>query len=543
MHASYSPYYFILLLYTIAYADEQEPLYRTRYPPLNHRFDALVDELLDRWNVPGLAVSVLDADEVFAKGYGIATYPHEKVTPETLFYMGSTTKSFTAAAVSLLIDDTANSTNPLSWTTTLSSLIREDFVLPDEYSTTHVTLEDALSHRTGMPGHDASYGGANYTVKDVVRSLRYLPLTEEIRTKFQYCNVMFTTVSHAIENLTGMWLGDFLRSRIWGPIGMSSTYFSLHDVLAAVDTGRESLARGYYWNNDTKQYVPEHWMDASVVSGAGHVISNVLDYTEWLRTMIHQALPFSEAGHEAFRTARSFSNPFGRQPFTGPSSYTLGWDLDYYRGETVLWHQGALSGFGATMIYLPHRKWGVTMAGNTKETSNAIQQVLALALIDDLLETPESERFDVQAMFENYTRNARQDLLRGKNGVYPDIPKKALPMTLPMEDYVGTYNHPGYRNITLTTVEPDKKLPLSSPVDIILHGECPDLVFPIMLDLEHVSGEYFVAWVSVPKTDGSRDVQMGVKAEFKIGADGKVTEVGVAAVAMMGEVKIWFTRL
>jgi CubicO group peptidase (beta-lactamase class C family) len=144
------------------------------------------------------------------------------VTPSTLFYGGSTTKAFTAAAMSFLVDE-----NKLQWNTPISNLIRDDFVLENDYATTHTTIEDALSHRTGLPRHDFSYGGTydghKGMPKDVVRSLRHLPLTAEPRTRFQYCNIMFVVASYVIETLTGMWLGDVLKERIWRPLGMKST--------------------------------------------------------------------------------------------------------------------------------------------------------------------------------------------------------------------------------------------------------------------------------------------------------------------------------
>jgi CubicO group peptidase (beta-lactamase class C family) len=135
--------------------------------------------------------------------------------------------------MSLLVDDNRKYPH-VDWKTPISDLIRDDFVLEDEYATAHTTIEDALSHRTGMPRHDESYGGLynghKGTPRDLVRSLRYLPLTAEPRTRFQYCNMMFVVISHVIEALEGMWLGDFLRERIWKPLGMNSTvrYQSTH---------------------------------------------------------------------------------------------------------------------------------------------------------------------------------------------------------------------------------------------------------------------------------------------------------------------------
>jgi len=144
--------------------------------------------------------------------------PQDKVVTNLSLITGSTTKAFVSAAMSLLVDDNEKHPN-LNWTTPVSSLIRDDFVLQDEYVTNHVTIEDILSHRTGMGAYTMSYGGTHNghreMPRDVVRSLRHLPLTAELRTTFQYCNLMFVVASHIIETLERVWLGDFLRERIW----------------------------------------------------------------------------------------------------------------------------------------------------------------------------------------------------------------------------------------------------------------------------------------------------------------------------------------
>jgi len=93
--------------------------------------------------------------------------------------------------LALLIQSSANTTSPLTWQTPIFTLIPSDFILPSDYATLHLTLEDAASHRNGMPRHDYSYAGPGFSVRDVVRSLRYLPMTTEPRTLFQYCNMMY----------------------------------------------------------------------------------------------------------------------------------------------------------------------------------------------------------------------------------------------------------------------------------------------------------------------------------------------------------------
>ena len=170
--------------------------------------------------------------------------------PETLFYAGSTTKAFCAASASLLVDDDEKHKN-FQWETHLSQLIRDDFVLPDPYWTEHITLEDALSHRTGFTTHNKCCIGTGSSVRENVRKLRHVPASREPRTISQYCNIMFVAVSHAIEVVTGEYLGNFLARRIWKPLGMTSTYFSLEDAKKS----ETPFAEGYYWDKEKEEHV------------------------------------------------------------------------------------------------------------------------------------------------------------------------------------------------------------------------------------------------------------------------------------------------
>ena len=471
--------------------------------------------------------------------------PDSEATPETLYYTGSTTKSFTAAVVSLLIDDTANSSHRLKWTTPISSVIRDDFVLPDEYSTAHVTIEDAASHRTGMPRHDASYGGPGFTMQDVVRSLRYLPLTAEIRTTFQYCNLMFVTLSYMIETLTGEWLGDTLHTRIWEPLSMSSTYFSLQDAKKAVATKNEVMAHGYLWENRTQEYILEEYMDMPEVSGAGAIISNVLDYSKYLRAMIDEAPPISPAGYAALKIPRSFAD-FGSplyDAWTEVSTYSLGWEMTNYRGEKAIFHGGGLTGFGTLMLYMPRRKWGVVMMGNTAGTSNMAEQVLSFALMNDLLEVPTEQRIDWRSILDQQIKEGDERLEHGMERLYPDAPKESIPLSLPLEEYTGVYTHPAYRSVNLTIVKPNEGLPLSEKSTKILHADAFDRTWPQELHFQHVSGEYFLIYASRPKSQEYLKISEVMKGEFTLDASGKVAKLGLLLEPMMGEDKIWFEKM
>lgn len=263
-----------------------------------------------------------------------------------MFFTGSTTKAFTAGAASKLVDSTDPKYAHIRWSTPLADIIRDDFVLQDSYYSDHVTLEDALSHRSGMPPHDMIWLGIeNLQPNEVVQKFRHLPLTAEIRTTFQYCNLMYAAVGHAIETVTDTWLGDFLREQIWEPLQMNSTYFKLSDALAG---SAPDLATGYEWSNATQSMVKIEWPYIDAVSGAGAIISNVLDYSRWIRSLFNRNGPFTDAAYTKFITAHSMPDPVfwkGSQQrnstlYTGGELYGLGWEILHYGNELLIQHSG-----------------------------------------------------------------------------------------------------------------------------------------------------------------------------------------------------------
>ncbi len=322
----------------------------------------------------------------------MATFPSTFADASTLFMVGSTTKAFTAAVMSLIVDDDDLYAG-IQWDTPVSKIIRDDFVLEEDYFTTHITIEDILTHRSGMPRHDSSYGGhydGHYvTSKDVVRSLRYLPLTAELRTKWQYCNMMYVVASYLIETLTGSWLGDVIRTRILEPLDMKSTYFSATEARKAT----EHFAQGYYYENGSYYEVPD--MELDQVAGAAFIVSNVLDYAKWIRAWMDQAPPISKAGHKAIRTPRTLTTDFGNDSaWTGPVGYSLGWFNSVYKGHEVYWHTGGMESFGALVVILPKIRYSAVAFGNIAARSNSAAEALIWHLVDDRLGIKEKDRYD-----------------------------------------------------------------------------------------------------------------------------------------------------
>ncbi|EXJ77110.1 hypothetical protein A1O3_10268 [Capronia epimyces CBS 606.96] len=506
--------------------NEQPAAASPKLSPLDEDFAKLVQSTLDKWHIEGVAVAVVDGDDTWSEGYGIAALPNTPVRPSTLFYTGSTTKTFTAAAASLLVDDDQNYPH-IKWTTPLNQIIREDFVLEDEYATSHVTLEDALSHRTGLPGHVLTLGAPG-TLQDVARGLRHLKMNKEIRTKWQYQNAMFVTLSYMIETVTGEWLGDFFRKRLWEPLGMNSTFLSLEDAQRYVGSDENDivLAKPYDWDEATSTSKEIPYMEGAV-SGAGMAISNVLDYAKYIRSMIRKSGPLSQEGYAALLEPRSIVQPSVFPQFK-TLLYSLGWFVASYHGETIIFHPGGLDGFTSTMIYLPDRDWGVVVfcnrAGPGRET-------LAWHLIDELLNVPKAERVDLWDLTEKSLAAAREQRATAVQRLYPGAPSPGLPTALPLAEYAGQYKHPTYPALSIA-LTPDDEPQLEVTVTGTMHAK---------LNLKHASGDYFIAEVLMYLH--SVEPTACITAEFQINAQGKVARFGTALDFQdMPETTIWFDR-
>lgn len=218
---------------------------------------------------------------------------------------------------------------------------------------------------------------------------------------------MFVVASHVIETLTGgRWLGDVLREWIWTPLGMASTYFSLEDALAAP----EHFASGYSWSEDKGEFAEIEYMPTDEIGGAGAVVSNVEDYTRWIRMLLREEAPLSKEGHAAIKTPRILMDPEAvlasqgrkgdkRPAYDFPSAYSLGWMVGSYRGHAFWTHAGGMHAYGAEVFFFPDLDFGVVAFGNTAGTSNYVELITVWQLVDDRLGVPDEERYDWAAEY------------------------------------------------------------------------------------------------------------------------------------------------
>ncbi|OAA54626.1 Beta-lactamase/transpeptidase-like protein [Cordyceps fumosorosea ARSEF 2679] len=503
--------------------------------PFNDNLASFAGDVMDRWKIAGMSVAVVDGDGVYAQGYGYATLPDTKATPDTLYFAGSTSKAFTAAAVAQIIDSKNHSILADGWSTTISSIIRNDFVMYEDWSTEHITLEDAASHRTGMPRHDAAVfarhdDGSPVTIAQQVQNLRNLKPSAPPRTTWQYCNYMYTVLGHVAEAISGKWLGDVLHDSIWGPLGMTSTFGDTKDAVAAP----EHLATGYYWDPKANKFVEMGLESTRETGGAGLVISTVSDYTKWARCLLDQTAPFSKAAHDEIRKPRMLTGENeGGVMGDGDLTYGLGWMKKTYHGEVVWKHGGTMLAYSTQLYLVPRLRYAVAAMANTG-LANSAEDEIVWRLIEDKLGVPQEQRYNLTYSFDEFNKETEKALAAAESVYYPDRPEKPIPSSLTNKQIVGHYYDPGYG--TLRIIEAD----VGGKTWLVANRTEP--ITQYELRFRHVSGNF---WLVDAYVTDSNSIAGTFAGEFKVGVDGKAAglEMQLTPKGQLGEPNVLFKRV
>ncbi|KAF5671622.1 hypothetical protein FDENT_10839 [Fusarium denticulatum] len=439
-------------------------------PKFTHR----VETLMQSNRVPGLSVAVVQDDKVKSIGYGYASIKSQKpCTADTLFDIASSSKSLTAAAIALLAEDT--NFPEVQYDSIMSELLPDDFVMSDELHTNTVTVDDLLGHHTGMPSHDDSYMGIRAAEPDnprsITRNLRDLAVAAPPRTRYIYCNMMYTVLTHLIETKTEQTFSKFLQEGIFDRLDMPSS--SLQPGGAKARGHDHRLAKGHIWEKNSRSYREFDAVDCPEGQGAGSVISSANDFIKFLKALIDRNGPISEDVYQGLTRPRSErgANQRQRKSGIGRILYTAGMDFYWQDGYAVLGHSGDITGFGSRFVFLPDLKFGAVVMGNSSG-ANSVAAQLFRDLIDTVIKSytgpqplstisnidvhmsPPEEREKPKSESPSRARGmAKTNAGRGKDqkGDTSTIvgSSATLQRDVTIEEYAGDYWNPGYRNMKI----------------------------------------------------------------------------------------------
>ncbi|MEZ4586343.1 MAG: serine hydrolase [Gemmatimonadales bacterium] len=325
--------------------------------------DREVERVMAVTRTPGTAIGVLLGDRVLvSRGYGVRTVGRpEPVTEETVFAIGSATKSFTAAAVAMLVDEGA-----LAWDDPARDRLA-GLRLYDAYASAHLTIRDLLAHRSGLPRCDFWYG-TRLSRAEVIRRIRFCVPVRELRTGFGYQNLMYLVAGEIVAARSGRTWDAFLRERVFEPLGMTRTTTTL------VEDPDANLATPHAVRDGVAVAVP--WRRLDNVAPAGSINSTLEDMLGWARFQLSGGVAggrrlLSDSVMREMRTAQiPIENEGFPQWADSPLlSYGLGWFLWSHLGRLVVEHAGGIDGMSADVALVPDLGLGIVVLANTTESN------------------------------------------------------------------------------------------------------------------------------------------------------------------------------
>ena len=308
--------------------------------------DRRVDALMSRYagDGPGAALLVLhDGEAVVRRGYGLADLEAGRpVTPATRFRLASITKQFTSAAVLLLVEEGRIG---------LDDPVKRWFAgLPP--AADGVTIRHLLTHTSGLVDYEDVMPGdldAQLRDADVLRLLETQDRTYfEPGSRYRYSNSGYALLALVVESASGQSFQDFLRERIFLPLGMSGT-------LARVDGGPAVGERAYGYSRMDDGWTRTDQSPTSAVLGDGGIYSSIDDLARWDAALYDDRLLDDESRALAFAAATPTDDP--------AVAYGFGWRIT---GDS-LWHSGESIGFRNVLVRFPGQRLTVVLLSNRND--------------------------------------------------------------------------------------------------------------------------------------------------------------------------------
>ncbi len=474
--------------------------------------DAWVSRTMQTFEVPGIAVAIVkDGRTVVSKGYGVRKLGSSgPVDEHTLFGIASNTKAFTATALAMLVGE-----GKIKWDNPVTTYL-PSFATYDPYVSRELTVRDLLCHRSGLglgAGDLLFWPDTDITRDQVVAATRYIRPASSLRSRYAYNNLMFVIAGEVIHAVTGKPYEDFIRERIFQPLGMTETRITQIGLSEDQNVAAHH-SRGWQLEGTLTPIPPTR--DQTWAAAAG-IKSNLVDLTKWVsahlngtnRVWSEQAEWDLQAPQTIVNIPRSVSRLGLNALRPNFSAYGLGFQLRDYKGRKIVSHGGALTGMLTTIYMLPEEKLGIVVLTNQEE-SGAISSIV-WHVIDDYLGQPQQ---DWIAAYDNARRQTLADAKKHEAKLADARSKTSRP-SLPLNSYAGEYRDPWYGKADLQ-YEAGKV--------VLRMTHTPRMI----ADLQHWQYDTFRA-IFRDKTVPDAFVT------FALGPDGNITEMRMEAVSSLAD--------
>jgi len=333
--------------------------------------DDYIEQQMRRLKIPGVSLAIVEGDRiVHLRGFGKARPGGESPSPQTPFFIGSLTKSFTALAVMQLVEAgkvelDAPIQRYLPWFRVADpqASCQTPAFAPERSAGASVTVRHLLNQTSGLPG---SLGLANLADLDSrpdaterqARALSTLKLTRPVGSAFEYSNLNYNLLGLIIEAASGESYADYVQRHVFDPLKMRHSYTS------KAEARRNDLAVGHrYWFG-----IPIAARNFSIPTGSlpsGQLISSAEDMAHYLIAYLNEgrykdAQILSSAGIAEMHRPAAQINEMGMSL----GYHGMGWISQGSGEKRIIWHSGIVPDFGAFMALAPEQKKGFVLLFN-----------------------------------------------------------------------------------------------------------------------------------------------------------------------------------
>ena len=351
----------VILLPVVRPAQASADLGRQTQTPSYDALDAYIEGQMKALNVPGASLVVVEGDQiVHTKGFGTTGPGGSTPTPQTPFFIGSLTKSFTSLAVMQLVEEgkvdlDAPIQQYLPW-----------FTLADADAASRITVRQLMIQTSGISQIPGMIGLANFddSADEGERQVRGLsdsiPSHQPGET-WEYSNVNFNLLGLIVETVSGESYSEYVQNHIFTPLDMQHSYTSKEEAQ------QDGLITGNQQWFGFPVAVPDQRVPVASLP-SGQLIASAEDMAHYLIAQLNQgemqgvSVLSGEGMDLMHQPAASVSLGDGAMGY-----YGMGWFVNEIKGQNIVYHYGEVPDFFAYMALLPDQDRAIVLLFNTNE--------------------------------------------------------------------------------------------------------------------------------------------------------------------------------
>jgi CubicO group peptidase (beta-lactamase class C family) len=331
------------------------------------QIEDVIQEQMERWSVPGLAVGIFNDGTTETGAYGIASIETQHpLTAETLLQVGSISKVFTTTLLMTVVEQ-----GLIDLDTPILNYV-SNLPLANETARKTITPRHLVTHMSGFYGDRFDdQGPGDDAIAKAVAAFGDLNQQTAPGELWTYCNAGFDIVGRAIELALGIGFEQAMRERVFEPLGMErTTYFAAEAIRHAVSVGHTQAP-------DEEIKISDPWPIPRRSNPAGGVTSTVGELLRFARCHMNDG----ELDGNRVLSAKSAQEMRAMQATADPGrAWGLGWSRREIDGVLIAEHNGATNGFTARLTTVPERNFAIAVLTNADRGSMSHTKIADAAL-------------------------------------------------------------------------------------------------------------------------------------------------------------------